>query len=228
MKPKSVSVSFDGPTLVTDGSGASVFVGLLGVGGEWKAQANLQSTPLEGLFPSVEAVLHSAGCEISDVHNFIYCKGPGSVLGLRLCAMAIRTWGYLCKLRTTVRYFTYNSLELTAALIAADNPGTNRALLISDWKKNAWNSIEINEGQSGAIATIDDRTVGNWEKGSLFYLPQRKGWQAIPENATMLEYSPHRLPEVMYLLKSAKKIEPYSSNMNTFRKWLPQRHRASD
>jgi tRNA threonylcarbamoyladenosine biosynthesis protein TsaB len=224
MRPEASSVSLEEPGLVIDGSGASVFVGLLGTEGKWLSQVNKKSAPLEGLFPSVEAVLHSAQFQISDVHNFIYCEGPGSVLGLRLCAMAIQTWGHLCEL--DVRYFAYNSLELMAALIVSDISGVNHALLISDWKKDAWNSILIREGQAGAITTIDNQTVSNWKEGPLFYLPQRKGWQKVPENATTLEYDPQRLPEAMQLLKKTKKIELYTSNMNVFRKWVPQRHRA--
>ena len=228
MKSESSSVSFDRPALVIDGSGASIFVGLLGTNGKWLAQVHQKSAPLEGLFTSVESALYSAQCQITDIRSFIYCEGPGSVLGLRLCAMAIQTWGRLCECASTASYLSYNSLELTAALMVLDIPGINDALLISDWKKNAWNSILIKEDQSGAIVTLDNQAVSNWEKGSLFYLPQRKGWQIVPEHATTLEYSPQRLTEVMQLLKKTKKIELYASNMNVFQKWVPQRHRAPE
>lgn len=228
MKSKPSSVSFDRPVLVVDGSGASIFVGLLGTSGKWLAQVYQKGAPLESLFPSVESALHSAQCQISDIHNFIYCEGPGSVLGLRLCAMAIQTWGHLRGHDSTAGYLSYNSLQLTAALMALDTPGINNALLISDWKKNAWNSVLIKEDQPGAIVTLDNQAVSNWKKGPLFYLPQRKGWQIVPEHATTLEYSPHRLPEVLHLLKKTKKFELYASNINVFRKWVPQRHRAPE
>ena len=213
-------------SLVVDGSGASVFAGILKADGQWVAQIQQKEAPLEGLFPAVEAVLYAAQVEISQIQNFIYCEGPGSVLGLRLGAMAIQTWGHLSGAR--VRYFAFNSLELMASLILSDTPATNRALLISDWKKDVWNSILIEEGERGSIKTIDDRTVNDWSAGPLFYLPQRKGWRQIPENALTLEYSPHRLSEVMELLKETKKIELYASAMNVFQKWVPLRHRATD
>jgi tRNA threonylcarbamoyladenosine biosynthesis protein TsaB len=225
MSPKVLSLSTDGPGLVVDGSSASVFVGLLRPDGKWLSQMNHKSAPLEGLFPAVESVLKAAGCQISEVHDFIYCEGPGSVLGLRLCAMAIQTWGHLRE--PDVRYFAFNSLELTAALIESDAPEINHALLISDWKKDAWNSISLNEGRLGAITVLDNQAVSNWHEGPLFYLPQRKGWQQAPENAITLEYSPYRLPEVMQLLKKTKRIELYTSTMNVFQKWVPQRHRAT-
>ena len=226
MRTEIFSALDDRVALVIDGSGATVFAGLLGTDGKWLSQITQKSTPLEGLFPAVEAVLRSAQCQISDVHDFIYCEGPGSVLGLRLCAMAIQTWGHLCK--PDVHYFAFNSLELMAALILLDSPDINHALLVSDWKKDAWNSVFIKEGQPGTITVLDHQAVRNWEKEHLFYLPQRKGWQKAPENAITLEYSPHRLPEAMQLLKETKKIELYASNINVFQKWIPQRHRALD
>ena len=143
-------------------------------------------------------------------------------MGLRLCAMAIQTWGYLSK--PEAGYSSYNSLELTADLLISDTKDIDRALLIADWKKNVWHSIEINKGRAGAIAAIDDHTVRDWGERPLFYLPQRKGWQTVPEGAIILEYSPQRLPEVTHLLKATKTIRLYSSNINAFKKWVPQRH----
>ena len=212
------------PTLVIDGSSASTFVGLLDGERQWLAGNSQRVAPLEGLFPMVEAVFSSAGCQLAEVHHFVYCEGPGSVLGIRLCAMAIQTWGQLSK--SAVQYFSYNSLELTAGLLVRDTGKIERALLIAGWKKNVWHSIEISNGRIGAIAAIDDRAVHDWSDGPLFSLPQRKGWQTVPAGAITLEYSPRRLPEVAYLLKSTKTIELYSSNMNTFQKWVPQRHRG--
>ena len=224
MKPEVASSSSNRSSLVVDGSGTSVFVGLIGTDGEWVSKISQASSPLESLFPSVKAVLNSTPYQISDVDSFIYCEGPGSILGLRLCAMAVQTWGHLCKL--PVRYFSYNSLELTAALIILDNPDVSNALLVSDWKKDVWNSIEIAEGKSGAVTTIDNQMVNSQKDRLLFYLPQRKVWQKVPERANVLEYSPQRLSEALQLLKETKKIELYASSINVFKKWIPQRHRT--
>lgn len=226
MMPETSCVLFERPSLVIDCSSHSVFVGLLGANREWLSQYTCKSSPLEGLFPSVKEVLRSGQCPISEVRNFVYCEGPGSVLGLRLCSMAIQTWGHLFS--PTVAYFSYNSLELMAALVILDNPDINHGLLISDWKKDRWNSILVREGQAEKVLSIDDKTVNDWREGPLFYLPQRKGWQKIPEHAVTLDYAAHRLPIAMQLIKETKKIELYAANMNVFQKWVPQRHRAHD
>ena len=224
MKADAFNSLHEGKSLVVDGSGTSVFVGLLGTDGQWIARHSEINSPLEGLFSCVEAVLQSAQTRISDVRNFIYCEGPGSVLGLRLCAMAIQTWGHLCE--STIDYIAYNSLELTAALIIKDNPDIIHALLVSDWKKGVWNSVEIKDGQLGATTAISEQSAKSRENATLFYLSQRKGWKTVPPQAHELSYSPQRLPEALHLLKKTKTIELYSSNMNVFKKWVPQRHRA--
>ncbi len=224
IKPEVPSSLCKGKSLVVDGSNTSVFTGLLGTDGSWIAKNSEATSPLEGLFPSVEKVLQFAQFKISDIRNFIYCEGPGSILGLRLCAMAIQTWGHLSK--STINYIAYNSLELTATLVIQDYPEVHQGLLISDWKKNAWNSIQLTEGKFSTITTIDDQSLNDQKDKPLFYLPQRKGWQKVPQRASEIEYNPQRLPEALQLLKETKKVRLYASNMNLFKKWIPQRHRA--
>jgi tRNA threonylcarbamoyladenosine biosynthesis protein TsaB len=211
------------PTLVIDGSGAAVFVGVLGQDGNWLAQSEQASAPLESLFPSVEATLEAAQLTLADLRSFIYCEGPGSVLGLRLCAMAIETWSRLHP--QSAHYFAYNSLQLTAALICLKTPELDDALLVSDWKKGTWNAVTIQNGQPGPTTVADDASIAGWS-GPLYHLPQRKGWQKPPTNAIPVEYSPQRLPEVLHLPKPTEGVELYASGINVFQKWTPERHRA--
>jgi tRNA threonylcarbamoyladenosine biosynthesis protein TsaB len=211
------------PTLVIDGSGSAVFVGVLGQDGNWLAQSEQDGAPLESLFPSVETTLEAAQLTLADLRSFIYCEGPGSVLGLRLCAMAIETWSRLHP--ASAHYFAYNSLQLTAALICVDTPRLDNALLVSDWKKGTWNAVQIQNGQPGPTEVADDATIANWT-GPLYHLPQRKGWQKPPVNATPVQYSPQRLAEVLHLPKPTQSVELYASGINVFQKWTPERHRA--
>lgn len=211
------------PTLVIDGSGSAVFAGVMGTNGKWLAHSEQDGAPLESLFPAIEATLAAAQLILADIRSFIYCEGPGSVLGLRLCAMAIETWSRLHP--ESAHYFTYNSLQLTAALICKDTPGIDPALLVSDWKKGAWNAVKISDGQPGTTAVADDATLANWT-GPLYHLPQRKGWQKPPASAIPVEYHPDRLAEVFHLPRPTKSVELYASGINVFQKWTPDRHRA--
>ena len=103
------------PALVIDASGPSVCVGLLADDRNWLAHTEAPGAALECLFPAVEATLNTAQLRFEQLRSFIYCEGPGSVLGLRLCAMAIETWSRLYP--TAAQLYSYNSLQLCAALI---------------------------------------------------------------------------------------------------------------
>jgi tRNA threonylcarbamoyladenosine biosynthesis protein TsaB len=211
------------PTLVIDGSDSVVFVGVLGLNGNWLAHSEQAGTPLESLFPAIEATLDAAQLTLAGIRSFIYCEGPGSVLGLRLCAMAIETWSRLHP--QSAHYYAYNSLQLAAALICVDTPGLDQALLISDWKKGTWNALKIRNGQPSVTEVADDTTIANWTE-SIYHLPQRKGWQQPPANATAVEYRPDRLTEAFQLLRPTESVELYASGVNIFQKWTPERHRA--
>jgi len=223
MQAKPFNADLNTPALVIDGSGSTVFVGVLGQDQCWLAITQQDGAPLESLFPAVETTLKAAQLSLAEICSFIYCEGPGSVLGLRLCAMAIETWSRLNP--TSANYFAYNSLQLSASLICLDAPSNTHALLVSDWKKGAWNAVKINGGALGSTDVVDDESIANWT-GRLFHLPQRKGWQKPPPYATTLTYSPQRLPEVLHLLAPCDSVELYSSGINVFQKWTPERHRA--
>ena len=211
------------PTLVIDGSCSVLFAGVLGSNGNWLARSEQAGAPLESLFPAIEAALDTARLTLADIRTFIYCEGPGSVLGLRLCAMAIETWSRLHP--QSAHYYVYNSLQLAAALICLDTPGLEQALLISDWKKGIWNAVKIRNGQPSVIEVADDAAIADWTE-PLYHLPQRKGWQQPPANATTVEYRPDRLTDVFHLPRPTATVELYASGVNVFQKWTPERHRA--
>lgn len=213
-------------TLVIDGSGSFVFAGLLDGHGAWSARVQSESAALEGLFPAIGEILAAAGADLSEVGRYIYCEGPGSVLSLRLCAMAIETWRRLYLNRACLS--KYNSLQLMGHQVLLDTPGLSEAYIVADWKKNAWNALKIADRQVGAVEVIDQATLEAWS-GPLYHIPQRKGWQSPPPKATTLAYDPaclDRLIDHPGLLVPTESVELYSSGVNTFQKWTPTRHRA--
>ncbi|MGB0413761.1 MAG: hypothetical protein ACPGJU_04880 [Coraliomargarita sp.] len=214
------------PALVIDASGSSVFVGLL-QDQQWLANERVQAPALEGLFIAVDQVLADANSSLDQIQAYIYSEGPGSVLGLRLCSMAIETWSRLYP--QSANRYAYNSLQLTARLIRIDQPDADNALIVADWKKGAWNAVKIQGGSIGDTEVVDDDTLNNWSD-ALFHQPQRKGWQAPPSGATTVNYSPERLPKVISstkLLRPTEGVELYNAGVNTFQKWTAERHRAN-
>ncbi len=215
------------PALVIDGSGSSVFSSILGNGAKWLGISEQAGAPLEELFHSVEKTLADAELTLADIRSYIYCEGPGSVLGLRLCAMAMETWSRMYP--KSANFYSYNSLQLSASALKAEQPDLENALIVSDWKKGAWNAIRIDQGTIGEAEVIDDEQLDNWSE-ALYHLPQRKGWQAPPENTVTLSYTPSSLNDVWQanrLLRQTEGIVLYSTGINTFQKWTPNRHRAA-
>jgi tRNA threonylcarbamoyladenosine biosynthesis protein TsaB len=218
---------FERPALVVDGSGSRFFAGALGPDGQWRARITADEPPLESLFVTVEKVLSTAGIQLAALRSYIYCAGPGSVLGLRLCAMALETWSRLNPAPTP--YYAYNSLELTAALLLQKGKISDEALLISDWKKDTWNGVRISNQRITKLEAVPTEAVEAWQ-GALFHLPARKGWQKAPERAEPVRYTPEALPELIRatnLLEPTPGIELHSAGANTFQKWTPERHRAT-
>lgn len=214
-------------TLIIDGSGSALFAGLLDARGAWQATALRECAALEGIFPAVTDVLQAADRNLSEVDAYIYCEGPGSVLSLRLCAMAIETWRRL--LPKPAALYKYNSLQLMAQRLLAEAPEPHGARIVSDWKKGAWNSLTFQDNAVGAVEVLDDEALAAWS-GPLYHLPQRKGWQSPPPAATTLDYDPacldrlHTRPGLLHPINS---VELYSAGVNTFQKWTPARHRAN-
>ncbi|MDQ8195044.1 hypothetical protein QEH59_11450 [Coraliomargarita sp. SDUM461004] len=213
-------------SLVIDGSGSAVFAGLLNEQDQWLAKIDRAGTPLEELFPAIQQVLHEADLSLAHIGNYIYCEGPGSVLGLRLCAMAIETWSRLYP--GSPQFYKYNSLHLVAYSLLQAESELQRALIVADWKKGAWNALYIRNGEVGAAEVIDDAQLATW-KGPLYHLPQRKGWQSPPAQANTIRYQPAQLSALRNhssILNATSGVELYSNGINTFQKWTPERHRA--
>lgn len=216
------------PALVIDGTGSSTFVGVLGPEAQWLARQNSGAAPLESLFETVERVLEDAEIDFDSLQAYVYSEGPGSVLGLRLCAMAIETWSRLYP--QSAKRFAYNSLQLAAGEILQKQPSIHSAYVISDWKKDLWNGVEIRRGRIAATKPVPITELSTFN-GSIFHLPARKGWQDPPEFAKTIRANPHALPELLHwpdLLKATESVQLYNAGANTFQKWTAKRHPPLD
>lgn len=214
------------PALVIDGSSACFFSGVLGGDGSWLACRKADKPALESLFSTVETVLKKAGLELNHIKSYIYCEGPGSLLGLRLCAMAIESWTRIHPAPTEL--YSFNSLTLLATQLTKEGGNEEDALLISDWKKDTWNSLAIRSGTPGRVKPIQTPELSDWQ-GPLYHLPARKGWQKPPDNALELKYAPERLAKLLDfpdLIQRRQSVELYNSAVSSFQKWTPERHRA--
>src|SRR6267142_6499721 len=93
------------PLLILDAASARVQVGVWRRDGTSDWQSSDEEAGI-GVFRGIEKL----GVRVADVGAFVFCDGPGSILGIRTVAMALRTW-VLLKPRPV---FGYSSLALVA------------------------------------------------------------------------------------------------------------------
>ncbi len=213
-------------TLCLDGGGRSLFVGLLEPGaGAWHRSLHGEAPPLECLFDRVAALMDDAGTTIAGLNGFLYNRGPGSVLGLRLAAMAIEVWRR--STRDRPRCFSFDPLRLAAALLMKDDPQLENFTLISEWKRDAWHRLEVTGGRWHEPDVLDNAGLASLP-GPCFHLPQRKGWHPPPLTCATLAPQTERLPEVASradLLRAEDAVSLYQPGEPPYRPWAGRRHR---
>jgi tRNA threonylcarbamoyladenosine biosynthesis protein TsaB len=126
------------PCLVLDGSArAGVRVGVLS-GGRWLGQGVSPDGALEGLFGCVEAALAEAKLSLADIRAFALCVGPGSVLGIRIASLAVRSWSAL----ESRPIFVWESLAGIArsALVASEK---GPFLVATESRLKRWHALEV-------------------------------------------------------------------------------------
>lgn len=208
--------------LVLDASHPDVSVGLIR-NGEWLALKSDKAPALNALFSLTQSCLEEAAITLEQVGAFIYCKGPGSMLGLRVAAMAIRTWMHLVP---NAEILSYSSLDLARRARLLEKPESSFEI-IADWKKTAWHWMDSSSGTIGSKGT--DELQDNTDT-PLLYISQRKGWKSPPEHATPITYSIEKLPKIVAkqpdFLTETEIPEAFQHSEPEFQKWTPKRHGA--
>jgi tRNA threonylcarbamoyladenosine biosynthesis protein TsaB len=134
------------PCLVLDGSArAGVRVGVLS-GGRWAGQGLSPDGALEGLFGCVEAALAEAKLSLADIRSFALCVGPGSVLGIRIAALAVRSWSAL---EPRPIYVWASLAGIARSALAAGEQGP--FLVAAESRLKRWHALEVfADGSLGA------------------------------------------------------------------------------
>ncbi len=206
--------------LVLDASSLKVSTGLWQAG-EWIAFRETPHQALNGLFQGTRDCLNEAGVTLKAVQGFIHCEGPGSVLGVRLAAMAIEGWKALPPWKACP-LFVYNRLVWVAA--ALDEPEPFH--LISESRQGRWN---VYHSQSGDMTLVEDASLANLP-GKCFHFPQRKGSHQAPEGISVVDPEIGKRPELLMtpgLLRASEHPTVYSPDQPNYKTWIPDRHRKA-
>lgn len=212
----------DTPLLLIDAAAPRCFVGLW-QDGQWLAHAAPEAAALEGVFAGAEQILCDAKLSLKDIGGFIHNEGPGSILGIRLSAMAIRTWRALPEWREKP-VWAFGQLHFAAAAYQAEHDAT-AVNVISEFRQRRWNYLAV--GAENVVAIEQSEAAG--APAPLIYVRQRKNWQPAPEHA--IEWSPDwsRCAGILNtpgLLRRVDQPEVFITEEAEFSKWSGERHRA--
>ncbi len=194
-------------TLVLDAASARIQCGWL-VEGAAPCWAESQQEAGVGLFNCI----HTLGLNLSEVNSFVFCSGPGSILGIRVAAMALRTWTVL-KRRPM---FAYCSLELLARALNQSD-----ASIIADARRESWHLYRIGCGLTRAAAT--DLT------GDLIMPDGFRHWTPLPPRVQLAPYDVRvlltKVPDVE-LFHLSEAPDAFLHEEPRYVTWTPQIHRA--
>lgn len=219
--------------LIDASSPTSTLVGLLGENGKtWRAFDEEKSPALEGIFVATEKVLGSrmpAG--------FIFCAGPGSILGIRIAAMAIRAW-CACRWHASVPVLAYQSLRLHVALITRAFPQEKDFAVLAESRLNCWNVLGVRAGApEKKICEIKSDVLAQSVPEKVFLLPQRRAGTPTL-NAPATPFSPARFLEndAAVFAETPALLTPCdeapdalnTADPDSYAKWTPARHKSPD
>lgn len=206
--PSLHSLVSSGSVLILDASASTVQVGLVGPdGARWEASA-------EEAGVSVFAGIERLGVNLAAVQAFVFCEGPGSILGIRTTATALRTWQVL----NPRPMWTYSSLALLAA--AWTGPAVT---FIADARRDSWHLLDATQGlrrvPSAALPTdtpfATPDTFRHWA-------PLPAGTLPVPYRIDLLWAAARQAD----LLRAAPEPDAFLHEEPSYVTWEPRIHQA--
>jgi len=193
------------PFLLLDAASSRVQVGLFEAGAAARWAGSTEESGV-GLFRCLDEL----GADPGAMSAFVFCEGPGSVLGVRTAAMALRTW---CALRPRP-CFGYFSLQLLAE--------AHRIAVVSDARRGAWHLAEPSQPLR---RVAPDALAGR----ALATPAEFRAWSPLPVPAQPVAYDlAALLPRVadLDLFRPAAEPDAFMHEEPDYVTWTPQIHRA--
>lgn len=195
------------PLLVLDAASARVQVGWIGKDGPPAWQTSEGEAGI-----AIFECMARLGVDVGAAGAFVFCDGPGSVLGIRSVAMAIRTWRVLAPRPV----FAYSSLALVAHAMGRAEVG-----VIADARRESWHHYQIGRGL---------RRVAPGELQGELVMPENfRSWSALPPNVGRAPYAVadliSRVADADVLL-ATDAPDAFLHEEPSYVTWTPQIHRA--
>lgn len=210
-----------GRLLVLDAATTRVQVGLIrnGSPARWRSVEDEAGT---GLFTATQDVLAEAGTKLDEVGAFIFCEGPGSMLGTRTVAMALRTWQVL----RPRPVYAYQSLALAAR--GAWMQEARAFAVIADARRDTWHVQAV--GADGRLATLQRLPAGELPAGELLTPENFRAWAQPSRPAATCSYDLAKIFSALAdgdYFRAADAPDAFQHEAPEYKKWSAQVHRAA-
>jgi tRNA threonylcarbamoyladenosine biosynthesis protein TsaB len=195
------------PLLWIDAASSRIQVGWLAGPGSARWGASPEEAGV-GVFRTIE----SLGINLADVRGFVFCDGPGSILGIRTAAMALRTWTLLGPRPV----FAYCSLALVAHAL-----GREDVAVIADARRGLWHHYRIGGGLR-RVAPAD-------LEGGLVTPAEFRHWSPLPAGVSPVNYVIEALHSQVAdadLFHATEAPDAFLHEEPRYATWTPQVHRA--
>ena len=207
--------------LVLDAASKNVQVGLLRTGfpDKWRRGEHEAGT---GIFVGTESLLTGAGLQISDVGAFVFCEGPGSMLGTRTIAMALRIWQVL----SPRPVYAYQSLAVAGRYEWSQKDGRDFAV-IADARRDAWHFQPVQA--DGRMMPLERLPSAAMPAVELVTPEDFRAWAPPPHPAAVCCYDLAKLFPASAggdLFRAVGLPDAFQHDAPAYRKWAPQIHRA--
>lgn len=208
------------PCLVIDGSAREgVRVGVL-VDGRWLAESTVAAGALEATTDLAAEVLKKAHLKFIDIKSYAVCIGPGSMLGIRVSAMAVRTWATLYQRPI----YVWESLRLLAEHALEQGVKVPFAV-INESRLKRWNYMAVKSADSfDAPVELEVEEVN--AKGLPLVVSHSSN---LFSNAKVMDDIWSHLPK-LFQKKNSLKLEPKPDALNPaadYAVWSGERHRRN-
>ncbi len=200
-------VTSHAPLLFLDAASTRIQVGLWGSKGRGRWQTSDEEAGI-GIFRCLEQL----DFDLEHIRAFVFCEGPGSILGIRTVAMALRTW----RLFSPKPVFSYSALALAAHAL-----GRTDVAVIADARRDTWHYYKLGESL---------RRVPTAELAGVLAMPDHfRHWSALPPDLVLLPYAVEELlsrVEDANLFRLNEAPDAFLHDEPSYVTWMPQIHRA--
>jgi tRNA threonylcarbamoyladenosine biosynthesis protein TsaB len=197
------------PLLLIDAASETIQAGVLGAdtAPRWSSRKDEAGV---GVFECLDEL----DVEIDALGAFAFCEGPGSILGIRTSAAAIRMWTVL-RPRPVFGYF--------GLAVVARGLGRPETAVIADARRGLWHCLSL----GGALERVPAGSLA----GELMTPEGFRHWDPLPPGTATTPYDLAALFSLAAvadadLFREAPAPDAFLHQEPSYAKWTPQIHRA--